>query len=156
MLPPCAGCCLFNGGDPALIHPLYLLSAESVDTESSRFHVYWMYKVMEFSHSGFQSHMLWELVFSLWAPWCEGPFLCPFHACSSLPPAGRLPLPFWHSSPLNTASSLYLAVEFVLPVFRLLSGSLTWMWMICIHKCGTAWAQDPPTHHLPKFLPILI
>ena len=32
---------------------------------------------------------------------------------------------------LSDAASLYFGVEFVLPVFGLLFGSWTWMWMLC-------------------------
>ena len=46
---------------------------------------------------------------------------------------------------LSDAASLYLGVEFVLPVFGSLSGSWTWMWMLCSWKHGTGWAQGPPT-----------
>ena len=64
---------------------------------------------------------LWVLmpnVTEISLPWCEGSLFLPLLQADSL-----------HLSNLSDAASLYLGVEFLLPVVGSLSGS--WTWMFC-------------------------
>ena len=63
---------------------------------SSRLHVPLVTQHL-FIPYGFQSHMLRRLVFSMWAPWWEGSFLCPLCTYFPLPLSVSLPPFFWLS-----------------------------------------------------------
>ena len=53
---------------------------------------------------------------------------------------------------LSAASSLYLVVAFVLPVFGLLFSLLTWLWVISSYKGGTSKLKVLLLHYLPKII----
>lgn len=75
---------LFKGGDPAINHTPGLPIAESDDFKATGTLSSLLYKLTEFSPSGFQSQVLWGFI-SMWALWCLETFSLP-STCSSLIP----------------------------------------------------------------------
>lgn len=85
----------------------------------------------------------------MWAPCCFPLFMtaAPFLQRQLLTTISALP----H---LPNVASLYLVVEFGLPVFRLLSGLFTQIWVKSSCKCARRWGELNilPLYHLPKSL----
>ena len=113
------------------------------------------YKLREFSPSGFWSQTLWVLIFL-----CE---LSGVRAPLSVLSIGIAPSLLWAASPhlsdlpnlSDEASSLYLVVEFVLPIFN--CSLVYWLWCIWHLVVNVGWGEFSilPLGHLPKLLLVI-
>ena len=103
---------LYTGRDLAITHPSGSPGAGSADLQIPG------YKLKGIQPPWVLMPKVVEISLPCVAPWCEGSLFLPLLQADSL-----------HLSNLSDAASLYLGVEFLLPVVGSLSGS--WTWMFC-------------------------
>lgn len=131
MLPLHAGCYLFKDKDPAITHPL---GSHTKSTDLK----FQAPSPTCFTNSNSASLVKRYGISLLFVSFLFQERISLPYPCTQLPPPCRQPPSiFLTFLTFQMQLLLYIYVEFVPPVFRLLSALLLWMWMISSCKCGT-------------------
>lgn len=155
MLSLCIGWYFFKGGNPAIICPPGLPSAESADFKS-----HWFSQTNGIQPLWFLNPKVIEICLLCVSSVVQGPHFSALSKC--IAPSLLQAASLWHSDLPQlsyVASFLYLVMVFVLLVCGLLSGLLTWMWMVssCKHEKGyTRGSPTPPPSQAPHDLVLFL